>query len=109
MIASFFSTIKKNLIKFIEDKIERLKWEKTLQMSDAFKVITKYYFYPQILQIILGQSPNSFSIQFWYKNNFFIFFVSSLRKERERCQIPTIEKKTSINTDFDHQNDQFYC
>jgi len=48
------------------------------------KLSQKNYFCPQTLQIILGQSLNSFSIQFWYKNIFFIFFVSSLRKEREK-------------------------
>ena len=49
------------------------------------KLSQKNYFSPQTLQIILVQSLNSFSIQFWYKNYiFFIFLVSSLRKKREK-------------------------
>jgi hypothetical protein len=52
-----------------------MKVKKTSQRNNAFKVIiTKIFFNPQTLQIIFIRSHNSFSIQFWYKKLFFLFF-----------------------------------
>jgi hypothetical protein len=71
------------------------------QMDDGFKVLTKVYFNPRTLHIISIQALNIFSIQFWYKNFFFLFFlVSSLREEREKSLDFRGGEKISFDTDF---------
>jgi len=75
--------------------------KKIPQMDDGFKVLTKVYFNPRTLHIISIQALNIFSIQFWYKNLFFLFFlVSNLRKEREKSLDFRGGEKISFDTDF---------
>lgn len=89
------------------------KVKKTKEMDGFFKIFAKYslqslyfsnykYWIPLIFEI-------KKKVKFSPKPHFPCFFSTWFKEEKKNCWISVVERENIIDTDFNHQNDGYWC